>query len=307
MLEIVFLGTGAGIPTKNRNQSSIWLNYTKDISSVMLWDCGEGTQRQIFKAGLNFMKIDNIFITHWHADHWAGIITLILTMNMEKRRKPLHIYAPECERFVSDILDLGYWGPGFRVIPREVPFEGSDITAIMGTKYFDILSVPVRHSVPAVAYCFKEKDSWRVDIKEAEKKYGLKQGPLVGRLKEKGQIELKGRTIRLEDVGIVQRGIKAAYSGDTSYCENLVRLSKDADLLIHDATFLDDEDTKKHSGVDDGARTAKKAGVERLVLTHFSRRYQDLREFEDKAKKLFPNTVIAKDFMRLELKHRQQA
>lgn len=305
MLEIVFLGTGAGIPTKHRNHAAIWLSYTKDISSVMLWDCGEGTQRQIFTARLNFMRINDIFITHWHADHWAGLIGLIQTMNLEKRRHPLFIYAPEAERFVSDILDLGYWGPGFKVIPKDVPAEGDKITKLIETKYYEIYSTPVRHSVPAVAYCFKEKDTWKVDIKEAEKKFGLKQGPLVGKLKSKGEVELKGKKIRLEDVGRLHRGIKVVYSGDTRYCETLVNLAKDADVLIHDATFLEEEDTKMHSAPEDALRAAKKANAKQLVLTHFSRRYQSLKEFEDKAKKLFPNTITAKDFMRIQLKSKE--
>ena len=115
MLEIVFLGTGSGIPSKRRNHAAIWLRYEGE---TLLWDCGEGTQRQLLKAGINFMKIDRIFITHWHADHWAGLIGLIQTMNLEKRRKALHIYGPDAERFVGDILDLDYWGPRFRVVPN---------------------------------------------------------------------------------------------------------------------------------------------------------------------------------------------
>ena len=149
MLEIVMLGTGAGIPSRERNHPAIWLHYEEEN---MLWDCGEGTQRQILYAGINPMKIDNIFITHWHADHWAGLIGFIQTMNFEGRKKPLFIYGPEAERFVSDILDLGYWGPGFEIIAKPVPFEKNDETVIYETSDFFITSIPVKHSVPAVAY-----------------------------------------------------------------------------------------------------------------------------------------------------------
>jgi ribonuclease Z len=299
MLEVVFLGTGSGIPSKRRNPAAIWLQYE---SECMLWDCGEGTQRQLMNAGLNFMKIGRIFITHWHADHWAGLIGLMQTMNLEKRKRPLEIYGPEAERFVGDILDLDYWGPRFRIIGKDVPFEGDGTTTIMKEDSFRIESTPVHHTVPSVAYAFQESDSWNVDIKKAEKLYGLKQGPLIGRLKEKGFIEVKGTRISLEDVGIYKPGLKVVYSGDTKPCQTLLNLSKGANLLIHDATFAEEEESKMHSGAKEAAVLAKKAGVHQLALTHFSRRYQDVRELEREAKKVFPNTIMAEDFMRLMLK-----
>jgi ribonuclease Z len=299
MLEIVFLGTGSGIPSKKRNPAAIWLQYE---SECMLWDCGEGTQRQLMNAGLNFMKISRIFISHWHADHWAGLIGLMQTLNLEKRKRPLWIYGPEAERFVGDILDLDYWGPRFRVIGRDVPFEGSEPVQILKEENFRILSIPVEHTIPSVAYAFQENDSWNVDIRKAEQLYGLKQGPLVGKLKEKGSIVLKGKKISLEEVGIHKPGIKLVYSGDTRPCKNLITLSKGADLLICDATFAEEMETKMHSGAKEAALMAKKAGVHQLALTHFSRRYQDVRELEREAKKAFPNTIVAEDFMRLKLK-----
>jgi ribonuclease Z len=167
---------------------------------------------------------------------------------------------------------------------------------------FKVLSIPVEHTVPSVAYAFQEDDSWNVDIKKAEALYGLKQGPLVGKLKEKGSIELKGKKISLEEVGIHKPGIKLVYSGDTRPCQNLLTISKAADLLIHDATFAEEDESKMHSGAKEAAQIARKAGVSQLYLTHFSRRYQDIRELEKEAKKFFPNTVVAEDFMRIKLK-----
>ncbi len=299
MLELVFLGTGSGIPSKKRNPAAIWLQYE---SECMLWDCGEGTQRQLMNAGLNFMKINRIFITHWHADHWAGLIGLMQTMNLEKRKHALEIYGPEAERFVGDILDLDYWGPRFRIVAKNVPFEGHEPVQVLKEEKFSIFSIPVQHTVPAVAYALQEVDSWNVDIKKAEKLYGLKQGPLVGKLKEKGWIELKGTRISLEDVGIHRAGLKVVYSGDTKPCQSLLALAKGADLLIHDATFAEEEESKMHSGAKEAAQLAKKAGAHKLALTHFSRRYQDVRELEREAKKVFQNTITAEDFMRLKLK-----
>jgi ribonuclease Z len=298
MLEIVFLGTGSGIPSKRRNHAAIWLRYEGES---MLWDCGEGTQRQLLKAGLNFMRIDRIFITHWHADHWAGLIGLIQTMNLERRRRALHIYGPDAERFVSDILDLDYWGPRFKIIPRTVPSEGDEITTLFKTRDFEVSSTPVNHTVPAVAYCFKERDRVNVDLKKAGR-FGLKQGPLIGKLKQRGEIEYKGKKVKLTDISDVSKGIKVVYSGDTKSCKTLESISDNADVLIHDATFVEEKENRMHTGAKEAARVAKKAKVNKLVLTHFSRRYQDTKELEREAKKSFQNTVIAEDFMRLNLK-----
>ncbi len=296
MFEIVFLGTGSGIPTPKRNHAAIWVRHE---GQYMLFDCGEGTQRQILKARLNFMRINRIFITHWHADHWAGLIGLLLTMNLEERRRPLHVYGPEADRFVSDILDLGYWGTKFKVVPEPVPYDGDEVTGLVKTKDFEVTSIPVEHSVPAVAYCIREHDRVNVDIKKAGRLYGLRQGPLVGKLKEHGKITLNGKVIRLKDVGLKKPGAKVVYSGDTRRCENLVKLARSADLLIHDTTFADEVEDRMHTGAKDAARIAKQAKAKKLILTHFSRRYTDLSELEGDAKKIFSNSVAATDFMRL--------
>jgi len=302
MLEITFLGTGSGVPTPRRNHSAIYLRYGEHN---FLWDCGEGTQKQIMKSGLNFMKIDKIFITHWHADHWAGLIGLIQTMNLEKRQKALEIYAPEAEKFIGDILDMDYWGPRFEIIPINIQFQKPEISVLVKEKDFSITSIPMKHSVPSVAFCFQEEGSWNVDVEKSEKLYGLKQGPLIGKLKEKGEIELKGKKIKLEDVAVLNQGLKVAYSGDTKPNQAMVKLAQDADLLIHESTFgeeIDDTLDRAHTRVTDAAEIAKKAGVKQLILTHFSRRYQDVSPLLKIAKEIFPKTEAAEDYMRVELK-----
>jgi ribonuclease Z len=298
MTEIVFLGTGSGIPTPKRNHASIWLRHGGEC---LLFDCGEGTQRQLLKARLNFMKIKHIFITHWHADHWLGLIGLLQTMNLEERKIPLYVHGPEAGRFVSDILDLGYWGTRFRVIAKDVPYEGEDITDVAEGEDYTVTSIPMTHSVPAVAYCFRERDRWNVDIKKAGKLYGLKQGPLVGKLKKNGEITLKGKKVTMKDVGVLKRGVKIAYTGDTKKCDNVVRIAESADVLIHDTTFGEDIHDIMHSGAKEAAEAAKKAKAGKLVLTHFSRRYTDVSELVKDARKVFRNSVAAEDFMKIEV------
>jgi len=305
MIVITFLGTVSGIPSKDRNHPAIVLEYFYYRKDTLLFDCGEGTQKQLMKAGISFMDISKIFITHWHADHFSGLIPLLQTMNLEKRKSELTIFAPEASRFVQGILNLGYFGLRFPVKAIDVPFEGINATKIYETKLYEVLSIPVLHTVPSVAFAFKEKDVWRID-EEKLKELGLKKGKWLKELKEKGEAFYNGRKVRIEDVARLQKGLKVVYSGDTKPCENLVELSKDADLLIHDATFLEeDEDVQKyHSSVKDAARIAKKANVKKLILTHISRRYQkeDVERLLNEAKEVFDNVEVAYDLMKIVLK-----
>jgi len=299
MLDLVFLGTGSGIPTARRNHASIWLRHEGEY---MLWDCGEGTQRQLMAGKLGYMRIDRIFITHWHADHWAGLLGLMQTMNLERRKKALHIYGPEAESFVDKLLCLDYWGPRFRLVPKNVPYEGEDATIVYRSGDFHVESIPVEHSVPAVAYAFKEADKCSVDIAKAEALYGLRQSPLVGQLKERGEVVFRGQKIRLENVAEVTKGLRVVYSGDTRACKALERLAKGADVLICDATFEEEKESRMHSGAKEAASLAKRAGAGSLILTHFSRRYLNVRPLVDEARKIFPATVAAHDMLRLLLK-----
>jgi ribonuclease Z len=223
-------------------------------------------------------------------------------MNLENRKEPLTIYGPEAERFVSDIIDLGYFGLRFPVHAVNVPFEGSEITKLVETDEYMITSIPVHHSVPSVAFCFQEKDKWNLEDKKLDK-LEIKRGPWLKKLKKEGEVEWKGKKVRIEDVGFVKKGLKVVYSGDTRPCDNIVKISENADLLIHDGTFLEEDvGDKSHADVKEAAKLAKKANVKELVLTHISRRYTDLKELEEQARKHFKNTKIAYDFMKVILK-----
>ncbi|MEE9323596.1 MAG: MBL fold metallo-hydrolase, partial [Candidatus Aenigmarchaeota archaeon] len=230
---------------------------------------------------------------------WVGLIGLLYTMNLEGRKRTLYIHGPDAERFIGDILDLDYWGTGFRVIPKSVPFEGNREVKVLESEDFEVTAIPTQHSVPSVAYCFRERDKVNVDIKKAERLFGLRQGRLIGKLKNKGVIEFKGKKIKIEDVGIRKPGVRMVYTGDTEPCKNILEISKGVDLLIHDATFIETKEEMMHSGAKEAAKLAKEAGVKSLILTHFSRRYTNLKEIEDEAKKVFRNSFAAKDFMNI--------
>jgi ribonuclease Z len=184
-----------------------------------------------------------------------------------------------------------------------VPFEGSEIFLVDETDDYTVTSIPVYHSVPTVAFCFQEKDKWNLDDKKLNK-LDIKRGPWLKKLKKLGEIEYKGKKVKIKDVGYVKKGLKVVYSGDTKPCENVVKISKDADLLIHDGTFLEEDvGSKSHADVKEAAKLAKKTKVKELILTHISRRYTDLKELEDQARSIFNNSKIAYDFMKVKLKN----
>jgi len=304
MIEVTFLGTVSGIPSLERNHPAIVLEYSSDERDVLLFDCGEGTQKQLMRSGISFMKIKKIFISHWHADHFSGLIPLIQTMNLEKRREELKIFGPEAEKFVSDIVDLGYFGLRFPIEAINVPFEGDEPTKIDETEEYEIWSTPVFHTVPSVGYLFKEKDRYSIDL-EKMKKLGLRRGAWLKKLKKDSIATYKEKKIKIEEIADVKPGLKVVYSGDTKPCKTLVDLATKADLLIHDATFLEEDEGKAHADVKQAARAAKDAGVKQLILTHLSRRYatkEDIEEMESTAKKIFSNTKVAYDFMKIKLK-----
>ena len=296
-VEVTFLGTVGSIPTKSRNHPAIYLKYQSENEYCCLFDCGEGTQKQIFTSGLNFMRINDIFITHWHADHFAGLLGLIQTMNMEQRTKPITIYAPEAEEFVPMLLNLGYSSKDFKVIIKNVEFEGTRRQKLMETKEFYIEAIPAKHGIPAVAYAFVEKDRINID-KDKAVKLGLpKKGMIYRKLKEKGKISFKGKSIKLEDISKVEKGKRIVYSGDTKPCKNILTLAKDADLLIHESTFFSEHLEGKHTTFEEAVEIAKKVKAKQTVLTHISRRYQDTRKLKEMIKD--PSIKIAKDFMKV--------
>ena len=297
------LGTSAAIPTRERNLSSVFLMYE---DQRLLFDCGEGTQRQLMDEKLKFMKIDRIFISHWHADHFAGLLGLVQTMSMEDRKEPLYIYGPEeSKKFVNQLLTIGYGHGNFEVVVSELK-DGD----IVDCGLFAMTAFETEHRIPSLGYSFEEKPKLKADMKKAAK-FGLKTGPLIGNLKEGKLVIVNGKKVKPSDILVEVPGKKVVYTGDTRFSKNIIKYSKNADLLIADSTFCEDfihhAKNYKHMTSSQAAKIAKEAGVKKLVLTHISRRYQEkdspinVQKLLDEAKEVFPNSVLAHDFMEIEV------
>ncbi|HDZ35822.1 MAG TPA: ribonuclease Z [Thermococcus sp.] len=303
MLEVFFLGTGGIMPTRERNVPAIALRYKGEI---ILFDAGEGTIRQMNTAKLSPMKVEKIFITHFHGDHYLGLAALIQTMNLWDREKPLHIYGPKYTfEFVQHFLQSGFFRPGFDIHVHEL----GETRLKFGD--YEIWSFKVEHGIPALGYVFKEKDRRGKFIPEKLAEYGLSEGPILGKLEREGKIEWNGRVIRLEDVtGPRRRGVKVVYTGDTEPCERVRFFAENADLLIHEATYLNPADRGEsyHSTVEEACETARKAKVKLLALFHRAFRYtyeEYLSEASKICREFGVNFVVPRDFDVLTFKSRR--
>jgi ribonuclease Z len=298
-IKVTILGTTAGVPTKERAHPAIHLSYDDGKEFSYLFDCGEGTQRQFLFAGLNMMRINEVFITHWHGDHCLGLPGMVDTMGFEGRQRPLTVYAPEAGK-VRKILSFGHSVGKFRIIPRNVPAKGDRVTKLLEEERFSIVSTPVKHSVPTVAYALLEKDKLKVDTEKAAKMGLPREGEFYNRLKQKGKARHEGRKIRLEDIATKIKGKKVVYSGDTEICDSLRRLVRDADLLVQDCTYFSEEDDLdrpyRHASLPEVLEMALSENVNKMILTHISRRCQDAENLRKLVEK-YDNIEVARDFM----------
>lgn len=300
-MNIVFLGTGGSWPSAKRNVSSV---AVKRGSEIILFDCGEGTQRQFQKSKLSYMQISKIFITHFHGDHFLGLPGLIQTMQLNDREIPLNIYGPKgMNGLLDQILSLGYFKPNYKIISHEI-----DEKDVLDFGEYKIDIIRVKHGIPALAYALEEKNRPGRFNKPKALELGIPEGPLFSKLQKGESIVLKdGRKIASNMVlGPPRKGRKIVISGDTVPLSKMIDFAKDADILIHDATFdssLEDVSSDYgHTTASQAAEIAKKAKVGKLYLTHISPRYNDCRKLEDEAKKIFKNSFVPKDFQEVNVK-----
>jgi len=290
MLEVTFIGTSGSIPTTERGMPSVALKYE---SELLLFDCGEGSQRQMMKFKTGFGSLDAIFISHPHLDHYLGVFGLLETLRLSSP-------APKkIKLFLPSGLDETFSGR----------YEFAEVVKIrkgkiLEGKGFSVSAFPVKHCKGAFGFVFEEEARIKFHEQKA-KSMGLK-GRMFSEIQKKGVLVVNGKTIKLEDITWAKPGRKIVYSGDCTYSESTVEAAKNADLLIHEGTF---DSSKKaeaaerfHSTVEDAARVAKESGAKKLAIMHISPRYADeTEELLKQACKIFVNSIIAEDGMKIVL------
>jgi len=272
-------------------------------ADALLFECGEGTQRQMLRYGATFALTD-IFFTHFHADHFLGIIGLVRTLGLQGRTEPLRLYGPRGGRkLLGQALALGVERQVFGVEVVEV--EPGQVLAREG---YDLKVFGVEHGAPAVGYALVEQQRLgRFDPGRA-RELGVPEGPLWGKLQRGQPVRLDdGREVTAETiVGPPRPGRTLVYSGDTRPCAATIEAARGADLLVHEATFGEEEKDRAletdHATAKEAGEVARMAGVRRLVLTHLSARYsRDPSTLLAEARAVFPETVVAKDGMEIEV------
>lgn len=299
-LSITFLGTGAACPSLERNVSAIALQREGE---TLLFDCGEGTQRQMMRYGASF-SFREIFFTHYHGDHVLGLTGLLRTMGLMDRTEPVTLYGPKgAERILGGIISMGIERNKFPVEIVEVR-PGDTLSR----KDYDLVTFETVHRADTIGWALVEHERLGRFDPEKARNLGIPEGPLWGRIHKGQSVTLDdGRVIHpAELVGPTRAGRTVVYSGDTRPCDTVRAVSHGADLLIHEATFSDEERARAvetgHSTAREAAEIAKAADVRQLVLTHISPRYsREAPELLAEAAAVFPAVRVAKDGMRVEV------
>ncbi len=296
-MQITFLGTSCMVPTKERNHSSVFLSYK---SEGILFDCGEGTQRQLKIAGIKPTKVTKILISHWHGDHVLGIPGLMQTLGASEYNRTLEIYGPVgTKKHIKAMFEAFVFDRPFEIKVNEISSG-----VFFQNKDFKLSVLPLKHGITTLGYAFVEKDRRRINI-SAVKKLGIPHGPLLGRLQAGETITFKGRKITPEKTTSTVEGRKIAFISDTVPCTNCYKLSQDADLLICEAAYTSKLEGKarqyKHMTAKEAGLTASRSNVKQLVLTHFSARYKNTLELQEDAQAVFENVQCAEDFMKVKL------
>ncbi|MEM3737594.1 MAG: ribonuclease Z [Candidatus Bathyarchaeia archaeon] len=297
-MEVIFLGTGAGVPSVERGLACIALKYE---GQLILFDCGEGAQRQMMRAHLGFGRRMKVFVTHLHGDHVLGVPGLLQTMSLLDRREKLEVYGPEgLAKFIATVKDQLRFNLRY---PLEVLEVGEGV-ACRG-EGFKIQARWVEHTIPTLAYAFIEDKKPGKFHPEKALELQIPKGPMWHRLQHGRAVKLPGgRVVKPEEVvEPPSPGVKIVYSGDTRPCRCLTALAEEADLLIHESTFGDEfreaAEAELHSTPSQAATLAKKAKVKRLILTHVSARYRDPSILVSQAREVFESVEVAEDFMRV--------
>lgn len=311
-MQITFLGTSSGVPTRGRNVSAVALRLPQR-SELWLFDCGEATQHQFLRSDLRVSQLRRIFITHMHGDHVFGLPGLLASLGLAGTCPGIDLYGPDPLRdYLEGVLRTSSTRIGYPLRTHKVRLAAEGGTVVFADDELQVRCAPLTHRVPAYAYRVDQKPrAGRFDIEQA-RNLGIPPGPIYAELKA-------GRTVTLEDGRIIngasltgpeRPGASIVYCTDTVFCEAAVELARGADLLIHESTFSHGEAelaiARQHSTSTMAAQTALEAGVKQLVLTHLSPRYmpgnpQGPDDLLAEARAIFAETIMAKDFLTLDV------
>ena len=292
-LELLFLGTSGSVPTAKRAPTSV---LVRRGGERLLFDCGEGTQRQLLRSGIGLVELKEVFLTHYHADHYLGLPGMLKTFSLRGRELPITVYGPPGLGDLFGALQRIFGKLTYRLELREL--RAGDV---LDRGDYRLCVFAVRHGVTAIGYALVEESRpGRFDV-EAARALGVPKGPLWGALQDGESVALAGgENVRPEQVlGPPRPGRKIVLSGDTRPARSVLEIAGAADVLVHDATFSEEErqraDETGHSTATAAADLASLAGVRMLVLTHLSNRYFG-PEIAREARAIFPETVVPRDF-----------
>jgi ribonuclease Z len=314
-VQVTFLGTSSGVPTRARNVSAVALRLPQR-SELWLFDCGEGTQHQFLRSDLRLSQLRRVFVTHMHGDHVFGLPGLLASLGLAGSSDGVDLYGPDpLEAYLQGVLRTSSTRIGYPLAVHRVREAAENGTVLLEDDDIIVRTTPLTHRVPAYAYRIEQKPRpGRFDVDQA-RALAIPPGPIYAALK-------RGETVSLDDgrridgrqlCGPTRPGVSVVYCTDTVFCEAAVALARGADLLIHEATFSHGEAEmafqRQHSTSTMAAQTAAEAGVQQLVLTHLSPRYApgnaiSADDLLAEARAIFPNTVLAKDFLSLDVSPR---
>jgi len=295
--EVIFLGTSSQVPTRDRGHNAFFVRWDE---LGILFDPGEGTQRQMIRAGLAASQITHVAITHFHGDHCLGFAGIVQRISLDRVPHVVVVFYPASGQVYFDRLrSASIFDDHARILPQPVPVVAGEeiIAGRAGTLTF--LTRSLEHGVDCIGYRLQEDDGRRM-LPEALAAAGV-YGPSVGLLARRGSIEVGARVVRLEDVSASRPGQSLAVTMDTKVCDSARSLARGADLVVAEATYLASEQTEAtargHMTAGDAARLARDAGARRLALTHFSQRYVSLEPFHAEATAIHPDVVVAEDLV----------
>ncbi len=290
--DFIILGCSSQTPTRFRNHGAYLLRWNHE---GFLFDPGEGTQRQFIYANIAPTCITRIFISHFHGDHCLGLGSMLMRLNLDKVPHPIHCYYPGRYKKFFDRLRYGtVYHNTLNVVEHPVFEEG----VVEETEAFKIEAAFLEHGIENIGWRITESDQRKFE-KEKLEKFQIR-GPKVRELQKKGSIEINGETVSLDDVSWIRKGDVFVYAVDTRKCPQMVELAKGAKLLISEATYAERDKAlaydHHHMTAKQAAEVAREAKAKKLILTHFSARYQSTHELLEEARAIFPNTEVAEDF-----------